>query len=117
MVVKHVPLNMESVQVFFFDSVRLEAAGCLLDQDGGLSSSYLKGVLTSTWEGSLLVWYEEDLLHPKAAAVCRPEGGGLEVVAACAAPGLGLMNSLLAAFKDRVTMFHVATSNCAFWWQ
>ena len=78
----------------------LQAAGARLDEEGGLSCSYLQGVLTSTLEGGLLVWYEQDLLRPQAAAVFRPEGSGVELLAACAAPGKGLMRSLLVAVED-----------------
>ena len=53
----------------------LEAAGCSVDEDGGLSRSDLAGTL-ATFEGSVLVWYDEDLLHPVAAAVFRPEEQG-----------------------------------------
>ena len=52
-------------------------------------------MLTSTVEAGMLVWYGQDLLHPEAVAVFHPETvnglAGLEVVATCCAPRLGLM--------------------------
>lgn len=57
-----------------------------------LRRQYLTNAVTFTVEGGILVLYMDDLLHPTAVSVFRPEsvGGasGLEIVAACAVPGL-----------------------------
>ena len=55
----------------------------------------------------MLVWYEQDLLHPKAVTGLHPETvrglAGLEIVAACCTPRLGLMKPLLAAAQIQRT--------------
>ena len=83
----------------------VKAAGCVLDTDGGLNSSYivrgLSGVLAEELgtPTHLAVNYESSLAQPVGGFVYRPCDGGAELLAALAVPGRSLTACNLADLK------------------
>ena len=67
----------------------------------GLSKGFLAKALDS-FDTQLVVVYDQNLLCPRAVAVCEARGPSLELVAAAATPSRGLMRPLLGWLKDRL---------------